>query len=360
VSLQWAPGFERHPGPVSGTYVSNAAWKIVIHTTEGSSIEGAEKAYADRNDYPHATIDGGRRRAVQHLPFDRPARALKHPAGGVETNNARTLQFELVGFAGQAADWSHDDLAWIGAQLAPVAAAYGVQLVSPPFYGDGCGWTLATATARQRLGRMDWLAFNGLIGHQHVPGNDHWDPGAFPVSVLLAAMGAPQLAQAPVVLGSSPGAPAPSPAPSPVRSGQAPWPLPVLAQGASGGWVVLLQRALGGLATDGKFGPNTARAVISAQHDARFAPADCTGVVNAATWAWAVLARFGVLRQGSTGVGVEIVQNYLGLRPGAGLDGVFGPNTAAGVAGVQVWGGLAGSDVDSVVGPRTRDVFARA
>jgi peptidoglycan hydrolase-like protein with peptidoglycan-binding domain len=32
----------------------------------------------------------------------------------------------------------------------------------------------------------DWTKFNGICGHQHVPGNSHWDPGAMDIKGLVA------------------------------------------------------------------------------------------------------------------------------------------------------------------------------
>jgi peptidoglycan hydrolase-like protein with peptidoglycan-binding domain len=144
----------------------------------------------------------------------------------------------------------------------------------------------------------------------------------------------------------------PAPVAPAAAQGRAPAPLPVLRKGDSGGWVVLLQRCLG-VAADGEFGDLTERALVERQ---RINVLDPDGVAGAKTWSLGILRPFGVLRNGSSGLGVEVLQNYLGLRPGAGLDGEFGDETERGVRAVQTWGHIA---ADGIVGPATYDVLTR-
>jgi len=186
--MSWTDGAERVAAPVSGQYATNVPWRLVLHSTEGGSVEGAVAAYKGDNVWPHATVDIRARRWVQHIPYDRPARALKHPAGTGETNKARALQLELVGFAAQSQDWAKDDLDWLGRMLAPLVTSFDIQPVSPTFYGAGAGWVLAVANARQRMSPQQWAQFNGICGHQHVPSNTHWDPGALDIGRVIAAI----------------------------------------------------------------------------------------------------------------------------------------------------------------------------
>jgi len=71
--------------------------------------------------------------------------------------------------------------------LRPLMQAFGVQPVYPTFYGPGCGWVLASVSARQRMTGAAWNAFNGVCAHQHVPEQSHWDSGEFKIGVALAA-----------------------------------------------------------------------------------------------------------------------------------------------------------------------------
>jgi hypothetical protein len=82
----------------AGPYVAGP-FKIVHHTTEGSTAAGAFNTYRQRHDIPHFTVDD--QTIYQHLDTDVAATALAHPAGTVETNKHSAIQFELVGFAGK-------------------------------------------------------------------------------------------------------------------------------------------------------------------------------------------------------------------------------------------------------------------
>jgi peptidoglycan hydrolase-like protein with peptidoglycan-binding domain len=124
----------------------------------------------------------------------------------------------------------------------------------------------------------------------------------------------------------------------------------VLARGARGLAVQTLQRALGGLAVDGVFGPRTEAAARSFQEAAGLR---ATGIVEEATWL-ALEAkeypflryRSTVLRRGSCGPAVAALQAALHL-PG---DGIFGPATEEAVAEFQERRRLA---TTGLVGART-------
>ncbi len=186
----WLPGWERIEGESSGSWAGDdeLAEKGVAHTTEGGSIEGAVRAYRTNRSWPHITADRRTRRVVQHLPLNKPARALKNRPGGAETNREpKVIQIELVGFAAESHLWSEDDLKWLGQVVfGPVSRMAGIPLTtSVVFFGQGAGWILATPTARQRLSAAAWDKYRGWLGHQHVPENDHWDPGALNMSAIL-------------------------------------------------------------------------------------------------------------------------------------------------------------------------------
>jgi hypothetical protein len=185
----WLPGVERITGNTGGTMTGDGSRKLLLHSTEGSSIAGAVGAYRTNNSWPTLTVDCPARAIVQHLPFDAAARALRNKAGGVQTNREGTIlvQIELVGFAGTPLSIGNpDDLVWLGRQVvAPICRATGVPPVStvrwaayPGSYGTG---------ASQRLSAVAWDAYNGVLGHQHAPENDHGDPGALNVGAILAA-----------------------------------------------------------------------------------------------------------------------------------------------------------------------------
>jgi peptidoglycan hydrolase-like protein with peptidoglycan-binding domain len=109
----------------------------------------------------------------------------------------------------------------------------------------------------------------------------------------------------------------------------------VLRTGSTGSAVKVLQRALGGLAVDGHYGPRTAAAVSAFQKAHKL---KATGVTDAKVWKaleardYPLLAyRNTVLKKGSSGGAVVVLQKALRIT----ADGQFGPQTEAAVKGLQ-------------------------
>lgn len=171
-----------------GDYRGNTPPRGVLHTTETDYYPPSTKSYFGHKSWPHSTIGeakDGRRGIFGHIPINRAARALKNPAGGVETNAAHAVQCEIVWRAGNAAampDWLLD---LVASWMRYVEATVGVQRTAATFYGQNAGFTVASVNAKQRMTAAQWNTFNGWCGHQHVPENDHWDPGAIPIDRLL-------------------------------------------------------------------------------------------------------------------------------------------------------------------------------
>lgn len=164
---------------------------IVLHTTEGSSWP----SYGGGSSAPTFTVhpDG---RVRQHFYANESARALVNAAGGVQTNTLNVVQIELIGTCAKGGPGIYWPSA-TAAQLAGVAklvkwltATYPIPLRSttrqwlayPSSYGSKSG---------QRMSASEWNSFSGLCGHQHVPENDHGDPGAFPIQRLIDAVKPP-------------------------------------------------------------------------------------------------------------------------------------------------------------------------
>jgi hypothetical protein len=199
-------GPQRYPG-ASTTYWYGSEYQgsamesnvIVWHTTEGTSLPD----YSGGLVAPNLTAkpDFAAKRLVwyQHFDFDVSSRALMNRSGGVETNTLNVCQVEIVGTSDPAThakwvkagyahlytpelpDWAVRDLAafarWAHEQ-------HGVPLSSgltfkpyPSSYGNN----------GVRMTGAQWNDFKGHCGHQHVPENDHGDPGAFPMAAILAA-----------------------------------------------------------------------------------------------------------------------------------------------------------------------------
>jgi len=190
----WLPGFEVVKGEDSGDWAADNedAPKIVLHTTEGpaGSAQGAFASFKANRSWPHLTVDPTTRQRWQHVPLNKAARALRNTSAPGQTNReGRTYQIEIVGRSAQSPSRPKTELDWLGTDvLRPLADATGAPLrTSVTFYGEDAGWILASASARQRLSAAAFDTYTGVLGHQHVPENTHWDPGALDVARILAA-----------------------------------------------------------------------------------------------------------------------------------------------------------------------------
>lgn len=179
----------RYDGRYAGSYVPGFGFRGVLHTTETTSLPG----YKGGASAPHFTVDPRTGRIWQHYDTGRPSRALKHPAGTVDTNNARAIQIEIIAYSDAAIASRVGGLVidrLTPAQLAPltklmrwietthkVSSASGLTFKPyPSSAGLGNG---------VRLGATAWRAFGGWCGHQHVPVNDHGDPSDIAITHLL-------------------------------------------------------------------------------------------------------------------------------------------------------------------------------
>lgn len=196
--VQWLGGFTRR-------YVTNrvpprrrqlgrphnrTVDKIVLHTTEGPTAAGAFAAYDKRAGlfsggvHPHVTVDPFRRERYQHVPLTAASYSLKRgDADGV-------IQVEIVGWADH--DWTTSHLDWLGTHvLGPILEAVPtIPAVAPaPFLGAAAGMlALPWPRGRARLSPSQWATVAGVLGHQHAPYDDHWDPGGIDIDRILTAV----------------------------------------------------------------------------------------------------------------------------------------------------------------------------
>ena len=134
---------------------------------------------------------------------------------------------------------------------------------------------------------------------------------------------------------SKPSKPAPKPTPKSSN---------LVRRGDRGKEVKKIQRALGGLAVDGIFGPRT-EARVKAFQKAMGIGVD--GIVGPQTRKYLFPSYPGtLLRRGSRGIWVKRVQWAVGVA----IDGIFGPKTEAAVKAFQK---KAKIGVDGIVGPKT-------
>ena len=175
----------------------NLAWKqppskLVLHSTEGAGFPSAA-VYDDGRRAPHVTVDpwGPSRSWRQHYPLTEAAWALK-ASSLVSTNTMGAVQVEIIGTCDgrngalpYVPGIAGEDRAYLVGLLRHIAREAGI-----PWQAPGLRWisypeSYGTA-ASQRLTPAAWTAYRGLIGHQHVPGNSHGDPGVIPITAWLA------------------------------------------------------------------------------------------------------------------------------------------------------------------------------
>lgn len=179
----------RRPG--NKPYFNNSHTMVgVLHTTEGTTVDGAFSTLAANHSAPHFII--GQNRIVQCRPVTVQGAALKGSA-----NTHAALQIELVAHS--------KDTPWMPVEgsLRPLIVtlrwAAGDPLDIPlqrPVEGwlDDCSdvkkpW--AVTTNRRRLANDVWPKAKGWYMHMEVPGNDHWDCGALRFREILQQAAAP-------------------------------------------------------------------------------------------------------------------------------------------------------------------------
>lgn len=402
----------RYDSRWSGAYTGGPA-KGILHTTEGSSLPG----YEGGGTAPHFTVvPNFRSKTVtiyQHFNTNRPARALKNEAGGIQTNNDSAIQIELVGtcdkrtaakYGGimywpEAPTWALDGLAklmrWIEKNHdVPRVATTRPWLPYPSSYGN----------SRARMTAKEWDNFSGWAGHMHVDENDHGDPGNINIGYLLAgpsakttvvkvgttitALAAALGLSVTALLGANPSLPdSPKatvtpgttitiPVPGPTVTVTAPpkstqptstsssttiykvvttpaSKKPVLRKGTAGAAVKTVQRAVGATA-DGYFGAGTDTKVRAFQRAHGLVP---DGVVGARTWA-AINARTSTATKAKEAAARPVLRKGAVSRHvrtvqaavGARVDGVFGAQTDRAVRAYQKRHHLV---ADGIVGART-------
>jgi len=153
----------------SGAYMGGP-FKIVHHTTEGSSAQGAFDAFRTNRSDPHFTID--ETGIFQHIDTGLAARALKNPPGGVQTNKDSAVQIEVVGFAHRPK--SKATLRNVARLCRWIEETHGVPqewpngFPKPAKNGKDPGGHNRDTTV--------WNTTGGHYGHSQVPENTHWDP----------------------------------------------------------------------------------------------------------------------------------------------------------------------------------------
>ena len=158
--------------------------KVLLHTTESSDWP-SYPSFA-----PQLTVDPIKRQVRQHMPLTLSASTLGND-GANKTNRANVVQIEIVGYCASnktgssyhVSKWGDAEYTFLSGVLQWFAAEWGAPMTSTvkwvsyddAYYDRG----------KQRLTWAQYEPYRGLLGHQHVPGNDHPDPGLLDVQRLL-------------------------------------------------------------------------------------------------------------------------------------------------------------------------------
>lgn len=159
--------------PVSGGLgpYAGGPFKIVHHTTEGTTYAGARSAYQAHKSDPHFTVAGDT--VHQHIDTIETARSLRNADGGVQTNRDSAVQIEVVGFAGQAKDVP--TLRSVARLCRWIEEQHGVPQQWPN--GRPRSSTNGGDPGGHNRNPEIWDTLGGHYGHSQVPENTHWDPG---------------------------------------------------------------------------------------------------------------------------------------------------------------------------------------
>jgi hypothetical protein len=176
----WLPTANRRPASVNGPQFIPLPWRGVLHTTEGGTLTGALATLDANRSWPNVTIDPDHLSITQHYPLSRGARALTD--SGTPQNAARAIQIEIVGFAAESPDWAPERLAFIREVMRQLEAVVPIPRTTSRNFLNQAG---VNTTPSNRMSIDEWRRFSGWCGHQHVPGNNHWDPGAIDIQILL-------------------------------------------------------------------------------------------------------------------------------------------------------------------------------
>jgi hypothetical protein len=91
------------------------------------------------------------------------------------------VQIEIIGYAASIKDLSGAPLDYLLNFIRFILNQTGIAADCTVLFG---GSETAGVGGTRRLTYAQWVAYRGILGHQHVPGNDHWDPGDIPMQAV--------------------------------------------------------------------------------------------------------------------------------------------------------------------------------
>ena len=189
VKQRFYPPADRSQWFGNGSFTMPTIDKLVLHTTETA---GGWPGYQGGAITPTLTYEPWRHAWRQHLPINGSARALRDPAAtAVKENRDNVVQVEISCYCDpKHANGGHyvtdldrralhdlgDLAAWLHTEWGLPLRLAARWLPYPSSYGRSAA----------RMSGAEYAEFRGILGHQHVSGNDHGDPGALDVRAILA------------------------------------------------------------------------------------------------------------------------------------------------------------------------------
>jgi hypothetical protein len=178
----WLPNATVVKSPVNGPHFLPLPWRGVLHTTEGNTMGDAINSFRSTNFWPHLTIEPKTLGVAQHLPLTIGSRSLSDNL--TPSNAAHCIQIEIVGRAAETPSWAPEQLAFVRDVMRQVENLVPIPRQSGRQFLNAVG---VNTTPRNRMSVEEWKRFSGWCGHQHVPGESHWDPGAIDIDVLIGS-----------------------------------------------------------------------------------------------------------------------------------------------------------------------------
>ena len=164
--------------------------KITLHSTEGPNGGGGSglQFFTTNGVPPHFTIDMHEKKVYQHFPIYKTSGAVK------AHDDTAGIQIEIIGYSDAALAESKGQSKWILATgfedneidylaelLIGLGSATGIPMESTVDWSGG-------STPVRMTDVNEFKDYKGILGHRHVPDNDHWDPDGL-WDKLKAALG---------------------------------------------------------------------------------------------------------------------------------------------------------------------------
>jgi hypothetical protein len=216
--MSWCPFATNKKVGYNGGAYTGGPFRIVLHTTEGSSAKSAIDEF--KTEYaPHFVVNEG---AIYQLLDTSIAGAAMRHKGSPETNRLSAIQIEMVGFAGKP-----KNLAML-ANVARLCRWIEAEHHVPQVWPNGLCVPAVNGKDGNKHNRSveGWLK-GGYFGHEHVPENVHWDPA---LTLEETKIVTPNAFPVPAVSGQTVKGttmaitpkPAPAPEPKPIATAPAP------------------------------------------------------------------------------------------------------------------------------------------